>query len=158
MGKGRPQGEGQEWLVAVHPYRSVLWEQWSWWLSGLPPARLEAGPHAGMESAWGKPSSPKTQGVCSRGNGSGCGFPPPPPPRRTGVVAPAPVELGTQWGEGPDRPRDAFTAPRAESGQKRRGFAPTRRWRVQGRGESGPLCLIKLEKSEDSAGGIEGKR
>lgn len=30
-------------------------------------------------------------------------------------------------------------------------------WWVQGCGESGPLCLIKLEKREDSAGGIEGK-
>lgn len=113
----------------------------------------------GWRARGGSRPPPKLRGSAAEGTALAVvPPPPPPPPRRAGVVAPAPVELGTQWGEGPDPPRDAFTAPRAESGQKRRGFAPTRRWRVQGRGESGPLCLIKLEKSEDSAGGIEGKR
>lgn len=127
----------------------MLWEQWGLgWLRSLPAAELGAcwfpfwaGGWAGVQ---GVLFSPKAQPVCSRGNGFRLRS-----PRRTAIVAPA---LGKKGGEGmaekilpeADPPRDAFTPRRAE-----RGFAPTPRWRVQGRGESGSLCLIKLGKRED---------
>lgn len=90
MGKGKPQGEGYKWLMAVHRYAGACYGNngASGGFSSLPPAKPEAGPHAGMES----------RQECGRGECC--------PPPKVGVsavegTALAPASPLPRWDRGP---------------------------------------------------------